>query len=98
MISGQAQEKPPSEASEESESRQDPTPYILVREKKFSGKRATCPKSLPIQFEGHLSQKRARPNSVAACLECIVQGTSRPPTPIGNKHSGNTSVHPILLV
>ena len=76
------------------------TPHDTVREKKSTAlrKRAAHPKSLTISLGEHLPRKRIRPNTVAAHLDCSIQGTSKPSTSIGNEHFGKTLVHPILLV
>ena len=73
------------------------TPYDTVREKKSTAlrKRAAHPKSLTISSEEHLPRKRIRSNTVAAHLDCSIQGTSKPSTSIGIEQFG---VHPILLV
>ena len=73
------------------------TPHDTVREKKSTAlrKRAACPKSLTISLEEHLPRKRMRSNTVAAHLDCSIQGTSKSTTSIGIEHFG---VHPILLV
>ena len=73
------------------------TPHDTVREKKLTAlrKRAAHPKSLTLPLEEHPPRKRIRSNTVAAHLDCSIQGTSKPSTSIGIEHFG---VHPILLV
>ena len=73
------------------------TPHDTVREKKSTAlrKRAAHPKFLTLPSEEHLPRKRIRPNTVAAHLNCSIQGMSKPFTLIGIEHFG---VHPILLV
>ena len=72
-------------------------PHDTVREKKSTvlRKRADCPKSLTLPSEEHLPRKRIRSNTVAAHLDCSIQGMSKPSTLIGIEHLG---AHPILLV
>ena len=90
----------PSDASDNTESGQKPTPHVTVREKKSKASRrgAAHPTSLPLPSEEHPPRKRMRSNTVAAHLDCSAQDTLKPPTSTGNDHSGKTSVHPILLV
>ena len=99
-ISTQSEVKLPSETLDETVSKQNSTPNVMVREKKSkaSRRRATRPTSLPLQSEEHPPRKRIKSNTVAAHLDHSAQDTSRPSTPIGSEHSGATSVHPILLV
>ena len=72
-------------------------PHDTVREKKSTAlrKRAAWPKSLTLPLEEHLPRKRIRSNTVAAHLNCCIQGTSEPSTLIGIEHFG---AHPVLLV
>ena len=58
-------------------------------------KKTTCPASLVLPSEEHPPRKRIKPDTVAALLNHISQGTSEPSTTIGIEHFG---VHPILLV
>ena len=90
----------PSDASDNTESGQNPTPHDTVREKKLKAprKRAACPTSLSILLEENPLRKRIRSNTVAAHLNRSAQDTSKRPTPTENDYSGKTSVHPILLV
>ena len=90
----------PSNTSDNTESRQNPTPHIMVREKKPKAhrKRAAHPTSLPLMLEEHPPRKRIRSNMVTAHLNCSVQDTLKTPTFTGNDHFGKTSAHPILLV
>ena len=76
------------------------TPHATIREKKSTAlrKRAARLTSLTSPSEEHPPRKRTRPNTVAAHLDCSIQGTSKPSTSIGNEHFGKTLVHPILLV
>ena len=73
------------------------TPHDTVREKKSTvlRKRAAHPKSLTLPLEEHPPRKRVRSNTVAAHLDCSIQGTSKPSTSMGIECFG---VHPILLV
>ena len=89
-----------SDASDNTESRQNPTLHVTVREKKSKAlrKRATHPMSLPLQSEEHPPRKRNRSNTVAAHLDCSAHDTLKHFTFTGNDYSGETSVHPILLV
>ena len=98
-LSTHSEVKPHSDVPDKTESRQNSTPHVMVREKKSkaSRRRAACPTSLSLQSEEHPPRKRIRSNTVAA-LDCSAQDTLKPPTPTGNGHSGKTSVHPILLV
>ena len=92
--------KPPSDAPDKTESRQNSTPHVTVREKKSkaSRRRAAHPTSLPLQSEEHPPRKRIRSNTVAAHLDCSTQYTLNCSIATGNKHSGKTSVYPVLLV
>ena len=76
------------------------TPHDTVREKKPTAlrKRAAHPKSLILPLEEHPLKKRIKPNTVTSHLDSSIQGTSEPSTSIGKEHSGETLVHPILLV
>ena len=73
------------------------TPHDTVREKKSTAlrKRAAHPKSLTLPSEEHPPRKRIRSNTVAAHLDCSIQGMSKSSTSIGIEQFG---VHPILLV
>ena len=53
------------------------TPHDTVREKKSTAlrKRAAHPKSLTLPSEEYLPRKRIRSNTVAAHLDCSIQGT-----------------------
>ena len=66
------------------------TPHDTVREKKSTAlrKRAARPKSPTLPSEEHLPRKRIRSNTVAAHLDCSIQGTSKPSTLIGIEHFG----------
>ena len=99
-LSTHSEVKPPSDAPDNTESGQNSTPYVMVREKKSktSKRRAAHPTSLPLQSEEHPPRKRIRSNTVAAHLDRSAQDTSKPPTLTGNDHSEKTLVHPILLV
>ena len=99
-LSTQSEVKPPFDAPDKTESGQNSTPHVMVREKKSkaSRRRAACPTSLPLQLEEHPPRKRIRSNTVAAHLDCSAQDTSKPPTPTRKEHSGKTSVQPILQV
>ena len=76
------------------------TPHGTVREKKSTAlrKRVAHTTSLTLPSEEHLPRKRTRSNTVAAHLDCSIQGTLKPSTSIGNEHLGKTLVHPILLI
>ena len=84
-------------SSDSSDTTEYLTPHDTVREKKSTAlrKRAACSKSLSLPSEEHPPRKRIRSNTVAAHLDCIVQGMSKPSTLIGVEHFG---VCPILLV
>ena len=99
-LSTHSEVKPPSNAPDKTERRQNSTPQVTVREKKSkaSRRRPACPTSLPLPLEEHPPRKRIRSNTVAAHLDRSAQDTSKPPILTGNDHSGKTSVHPILLV
>ena len=92
--------KPPSDTLDTTEIRLKPIPHVTVREKKLktSRRRTACPISQSLPLEGYPPKKRSRSNTVAANLNQSAQDTSKSPTPNGNKHSGKTLVHPILLV
>ena len=49
-------------------------------------------------MEEHPPRKRIRPNTVATHLDSSIQGMSEHSPSIGKEHSGETLVHPILLV
>ena len=59
-------------ASDNTKSRQNPTPNVTVREKKPKAlrKRAACPTSFSLPSEEHPLRKRIRSNTVAAHLDC----------------------------
>ena len=99
-LSTHSEVKPPYDALDKTESRQNYTPQVTVREKKSkaSRRRAAHPTSLPLQSEEHPPRKRIRSNTVAAHLDRSAQDTLNPSIPTGNEHSGKTSVHLILLV
>ena len=61
------------------------TPHDTVREKKSTAlrKRAAHPKSLTLPSEEHLPRKRIRSITVAAHLDCSIQGMSKLSTLIG---------------
>ena len=71
-----------------------------MREKKSTAlrKRAAHPESLILPSEEHPPGKRIKPNTVATHLDSSIQGTSEHSTSIGKEHSGETLVHPMLLV
>ena len=96
-LSTHSEEKLPSNTLAKTESGQNSTPHVTVREKKSkaSRRRAAHPISLPLPSEEYPPRKRIRSNTVAAHLDCSAQDTSKPPTFTGNDHSGKTSVHPI---
>ena len=97
VILTQSEEKSSSNLLDTTESS---TPHDTVREKKSTAlrKRAACPKFLTISLEEHPPRNRIRSNTVAADLDCSIQGMSKPSTLIGNEYFGKTLVHPILLV
>ena len=76
------------------------TPHDTVRENKSTAfrKREACSKSLILPLEEHPPRKRIRSNTVATHLDSSIQGTSEHYTSIGKEYSGETLVHPILLV
>ena len=80
-LSTHSEVKPPSGVPDKTESRQNSTPHVTVREKKSkaSRRRAACPTSLSFQSEEHPPRKRIRSNTVAAHLNCSAQDTSKRP-------------------
>ena len=76
------------------------TPHDTARENKSTAliKRSAHPKSLILPSEEHPPRKRINPNTVATHLDSSIQGTSEHSTSVGKEHSGETLVHPILLV
>ena len=76
------------------------TPHDTARENKSTAlrKRAACHKSLILPSEEHPPRKRIKPNTVATLLYSSIQSTSEHSTSIGKEHSGETLIHPILLV
>ena len=76
------------------------TPHDTARENKSTAlrKRAAHPKSLILPLEEHPPRKRIKPNTVTTHLDSSLQGMSEHSTSIRKGHSGETVVHPILLV
>ena len=94
VIPTQSKVKPSSDLLDTTENL---TPHDRVRKKKSTAlrKRAAHPKSLTLPSEEHPPRKGIRSNTVAAHLDCSIQGTSKLSTSIGIEHFG---AHPILLV
>ena len=76
------------------------TPHDTARENKSTAlrKRAACLRSLILPSEEHPPRKRIKPNIVTTHLDSSIQGMSEHSTSIGKEHSGETLIHPILLV
>ena len=92
--------KPPLDTLDATAIGPNSSPHVTVREKKSATlrKRTAHPKFQSLVPEGYEPRKRIRSNTVAAHLNQSAQGMLKPPTHTGNDHSGNTSIHPILLV